>query len=120
MPTKELIWWQVDRPSTPPLGKVARRRAGFLLRLLQLGELPLKEPHVKRMRDLGRGVYELRIPDAGDRWRLIFRIDDDAIVVVEVFKKKTGKTPNRYKNAARQRLRLYDNAIAGDDSGDDL
>ena len=71
------------------------------------------------MRDLGRGVYELRIPDAGDRWRLIFRIDDDAIVVVEVFKKKTGKTPNRNKNAAQQRLRLYDDAIAGDDSGDD-
>ena len=119
MSHKELIWWHSDPPATPPFGEKARRRAGFLLWLLQLGELPLKEPHVKRMRDMGPGIYELRIPDAGDRWRLIFRIDDDAIVIVEVFKKKTGKTPTKNKRAAQDRLRLYDDAIADDDAGDD-
>ena len=37
--------------------------------------------------------HELRIGDRGTQWRIIYRVDDDAIVIAHVFSKKTGKTP---------------------------
>lgn len=52
--------------------------------------------------------HELRIQDGEKSWRLIYRIDLDAIVIVDVFSKKTGKTPNAIMGRCRKRLRSYD------------
>ena len=62
------------------------------------------------MPSIGSRCHELRVEDGRERWRFIYRIDNNAIVVVEVFSKKTGQTPKKVMDACRQRLRGYDNA----------
>jgi len=41
-------------------------------------------------------------------WRLVYRIDPDAIVVADVFSKTTQQTPTRVIADCKRRLRLYD------------
>jgi phage-related protein len=53
--------------------------------------------------------HELRINDAGGNRRVVYRIDADAIVILEVFAKKTGTTPGRVATC-RKRLKEYDSA----------
>ena len=38
----------------------------------------------------------------------IYRLDPDAIVILEVFAKKTSQTPTQVIEACRQRLARYD------------
>jgi len=38
----------------------------------------------------------------------MYRIDSDAIVIVEVFAKKTGATPKKIIDKCKARLRAYD------------
>lgn len=47
----------------------------------------------------------------------MYRVDDDAIVIAEVFSKKTSATPKAVMDAARRRLREYD-ALAGEVESD--
>ena len=97
---------------TPPMSEAARREAGFLIRRLQQRE-KLALPHSRPMPDIGPRCHELRVNDANKAWRLIYRIDHDAVVVLEVFEKKTRATPQRVIAECQRRLRLYDQA-AGD------
>lgn len=60
------------------------------------------------MPSIGRRCHELRIPDEGATWRIIYRVDSDAIVILEVFAKKTRKTPKQVIDVCRERLRNYD------------
>jgi len=53
-------------------------------------------------------VHELRIKDAAAQWRIIYRIDADAIVIAEVFHKKTRATPAAIVETCKRRLRQYD------------
>jgi phage-related protein len=98
---------------TPPMSEAARREAGFLLRRLQQGEL-LALPHSRPMPDTGPRCHELRINDANKTWRIMYRIDADAIIVVDVFEKKTQKTPVQIIANCKRRLRLYDAAAKGE------
>ncbi len=41
-------------------------------------------------------------------WRIIYRVDSDAIVICEVFKKKTNKTPINILDVCKKRLKTYD------------
>lgn len=88
---KPLAWLHGD-VKTPPFSKKARLEAGFLLRLLQRGE-SIGMPHSRPLPSIGARCHELRIPDRNLSWRIMYRIDADAIVLIEVFSKKTGKTP---------------------------
>jgi phage-related protein len=45
------------------------------------------------MPSIGARRHELRIVDETKNWRIIYRIDADAIVVLEVFQKKTQEPP---------------------------
>lgn len=81
--------------------------AGFLLRQLQSGET-LSLPHSRPMPSVGRRCHELRIHDRHKNWRLIYRVHDDAIVLLEVFEKKTPQTPQQVIQVCKQRLRDYD------------
>jgi phage-related protein len=63
------------------------------------------------MSTIGHRCHELRVRDAGVIWRIVYRIDDDAIVIAEVFAKKTQKTPPAVIDACRRRFRIYDSAI---------
>ena len=94
---------------TPPFSQAARLEAGFLLRRLQKGEL-LDMPHSRPMPTIGPRCHELRIADAAATWRIIYRADEDAIVIGEVFSKKTASTPQRVIEVCRKRIREYDDA----------
>ena len=103
---KPLVWMHGE-VKTPPFSKLARLQAGFLLRLLQRGE-KIAMPHSRPMPSIGRRCHELRVPDDKVSWRIVYRIDADAVVILEVFSKKTGKTPKSIIDICRSRLREYD------------
>jgi len=108
MPDKDLVWLHGE-VHTPPFSVAARRRAGFLLRLLQRG-VNLAMPDSRPMPALGARCHELRIrdPEKALIWRLIYRIDVDAIIVGEVFAKKTPQTPQTALDTCKRRFQLYD------------
>ncbi len=101
------VAWLSGEVKTPPFSKEARIEAGSLLRRLQRGET-VGMPHVRPMPQLERGCFELRVRDETQTWRLMLRLDDDAVVIVDVFSKKTRATPKKVLEACRQRLRRYD------------
>jgi phage-related protein len=103
---KPLVWMHGE-VKTPPLSAAARIDAGVLLRRLQRGDsigLPMSRP----MPRIGKRCHELRVVDDKATWRLIYRIDPDAIVISEVFSKKTAKTPGSVVDACKRRYREYD------------
>jgi phage-related protein len=105
-PDKPLVWLHGEVKS-PPFSAPARLETGFLLRKLQRGET-LSLPYARPMPSIGPRCHELRINDTTGTWRIIYRIDSDAIVIVEVFEKKTPQTPRRVVEVCQQRLRRYD------------
>jgi phage-related protein len=60
------------------------------------------------MPSIGARCHELRIQDADSTWRIVYRVDRDAVIIAEVFAKKTQATPTSVINACRGRLRGYD------------
>ena len=60
------------------------------------------------MPSIAKNVHELRIRDQDATWRIIYRIDPDAIVIAEVFAKKTQATPQSVIQTCRRRLSAYD------------
>lgn len=65
-------------------------------------------PHSRPMPSIGSRCHELRINDENKIWRIVYRIDPDAIVIAEVFAKKTNKTPKEVVTVCKQRLKEYD------------
>ena len=108
-PTDKPLAWLRGEIKSPPLSRAARIEAGYLLRRLQQGE-SLGMPHSRPMSDVGPGCHELRIHDAAATWRIIYRVDRDAILIVDVFSKKTATTPRAVIATCRRRLREYDDA----------
>jgi phage-related protein len=108
---KPLVWLH-GQVKTPPLSKDARRTAGFLLRILQLGSL-LSMPNSRPMPSIGPRCHELRINDTARHltWRIIYRIDHDAILIGDVFAKKPRQTPASGINSCIRRFRLYDDTV---------
>ncbi|MCH4903880.1 hypothetical protein GSN00_05630 [Cylindrospermopsis raciborskii CHAB3438] len=60
------------------------------------------------MPNIGTHCHELRVRDADNNWRIIYRIDDDAILIVEVFNKTTRSTPKNVIDICKKRLGKYD------------
>ena len=83
---KPLVWLYGE-VKTPPFSQAARIEAGVLLRQLQDG---------------------ISIRDEDKNWRIIYRIDDDAIVIIEVFSKTTQATPKSVIEVCKKRLKNYD------------
>jgi phage-related protein len=106
---KPLVWLHGEA-KTPPFTASARLEAGVLLRSLQMG-LSLSMPQARPMPSIGKRCLELRIVDADVTWRIVLRVDADAIVIAEVFAKKTAATPASVINVCKQRLRRYDDAV---------
>jgi len=104
---RKLLGWLHGEIKTPPFSTEARIEAGCLLGRLQRGEL-LTMPHSRPMPDIGSRCHELRVKDARAEWRIIYRVDRDAILIVEVFGKKTRETPGQIIKTCRRRLREYD------------
>ena len=92
-----------------PFSQAARIEAGYLLRLLQKGQ-PVGMPQSRTMPVVGPRCHELRVRDAGADWRIVYRLDSDAVVILEVFSKKTRATPKIVIDACIRRLREYERA----------
>ncbi|MFO1431912.1 MAG: type II toxin-antitoxin system RelE/ParE family toxin [Candidatus Competibacteraceae bacterium] len=105
---KPLVWLHGEI-KTPPFSPSARIEAGVLLRQLQRGE-SLSMPHSRPMPIIGPRCHELRINDAEVTWRIIYRLDVDAIIIGDVFSKKTRKTPPKVIDICKRRFRDYDDA----------
>jgi phage-related protein len=103
---KPVVWLRSE-VRTPPLSEDARLEAGFLLRMLQAGER-LSMPQSRPMAAIGKRCHELRINDDASTWRIIYRVDEDAVVVVHVFSKKSRTTPKAVIRLSRERLKQYD------------
>jgi phage-related protein len=108
---KPLVWLRGEI-KTPPFSKTARVEAGLLLRRLQVGE-PLSLPQSRPMPAIGARCHELRIVDEGHTWRIVYRTDLDAIVIGDVFDKKTRATPHDVIDRCKERFRRYDEAATG-------
>lgn len=67
------------------------------------------------MRSIGARCYELRVSDPELRvtWRIIYRLDADAIIIGDLFAKKTQKTPMKVIDTCQRRFRKYDAAVRG-------
>ena len=105
---KPLVWLHGEVKS-PPLSAAARVETGILLRRLQRGE-KLSMPQSRPMPIVGSRCHELRVPDDTGTWRILYRVDSDAIVIAEVFSKKIRATPHQVIEACQRRLRSYDHA----------
>mgnify|MGYP001561321605 CR=1 FL=1 len=106
---KPIVWLRGE-VKTPPFSQEARIEAGYLLRLLQRGET-LGLPHSRPMPAIGPRCHELRINDAAATFRIMYRADPDAVVILEVFSKKTTRTPKPVIAVCKRRLREYDRLI---------
>ena len=62
---------------------------------------------------VGARCAELRIVDANKTWRIVYRVDADAVLIAEVFAKKTQATPKSVIDVCKQRLRDYDALTKG-------
>jgi len=105
---KSLIWKHGEVKS-PPFSNGARLEAGFLLRQLQAG-FKLSLPQSRPMPSIGARCHELRIVDEQVTWRIMYRIDDDAIVIADVFAKKTPTTSKKVIDTCKGRYKGYDDA----------
>jgi phage-related protein len=105
---KPLVWLS-DVVKSPPFSKDARLEAGLLLRRLQKDQ-KLEMPHSLSMPSIGERCHELKVVDVNATWRIIYRIDPDAIVILDVFSKKTRATPKSEINRSRKRMREYNDA----------
>ena len=101
--------WLHGEVKTPPFSQEARIEAGYLLRELQRGTV-LSLPHSRPMPTIGARCHELRIVDQEAIWRIVYRVDRDAIVIADVFAKKTARTPAAVIRACRRRLKGFDDA----------
>jgi len=93
--------------ATPPMSTEARVQAGVLLKRVQNGE-SLSMPRSRPMPSIGKRCHELRIPDGDVTWRVIYRADTDAVLIADVFAKKTRTTPKHIIDTCKARLSAYD------------
>ena len=106
-PKDKPLLWLHGEVKTPPFSAEARLEAGVLLRRLQKGE-KFGMPHSRPMPSIGRRCHELRIPAKKDTWRIVLRLDEDAVVILDVFSKKTRVTPKSVIDTCKRRIKRYE------------
>jgi phage-related protein len=106
-PERKPVGWLHGEIKTPPFTEEGRKEAGDLLRLLQEGE-NLGMPQAEPLPIVGPRCGALRVRDGQHNWRIMYRVDPDAVLVLEVFAKKTRKIPQEVIDRCKRRLRDYD------------
>jgi phage-related protein len=109
-PAQKPLVWLHGEIKTPPFTAQGRQEAGMLLRLLQAGE-QLGMPQAEPLPGVGARCGALRVRDAEHNWRIIYRIDSDAILILEVYSKKTRKIPDEVMERCKYRLLRFDAAL---------
>lgn len=104
--TDKPLVWLAGEVKSPPFSTKARVEAGTLLRRLQRGE-SLGWPQSRPMAVIGKRCHELRIVDENATWRIIYHVAGDAVVILDVFSKKTRATPKQVIATSKRRLARY-------------
>ena len=68
-------------------------------------------PQAEPLPDVGQRCGALRVRDAEQNWRIMYRIDSDAVLILEVYSKKTRKIPDEVIDRCQHRLKRYDEAV---------
>lgn len=108
-PVKPLVWPHGEI-KTPPFSAETRQEAGMLLRYLQNG-LAIGMPQAEPLPVVGPHCGAIRVRDGQHNWRIMYRVDADAVVIVDVYSKKTRKIPDEVMVRCKQRLARYDAII---------
>ena len=96
---------------TPPFSEEARTEAGHLLWILQKGE-SLGMPNAEPLPIVGPRCGAIRVRDDQHNWRIMYRVDATAVLVVDVYDKKTRKIPDEVITRCKRRLKNHDDAKA--------
>lgn len=67
-------------------------------------------PHSRPLPVVGKGCHELRVSDGPVEWRLVYAARDDAVVLLDVFRKKTQKAPSSRLRECAARIKRFDEA----------
>jgi phage-related protein len=100
------VVWNGHHFTVPPFTEAGQDEAGMLLRHLQEG-LPLGPPQAKPLPAVGQKCGELRVRDAGHNWRIVYHIDDEAIVILDVFAKTSPQSQTQSIERCQTRLAEY-------------
>ena len=104
MPWRETELFQVDERVASP-GSDDRNLTHMVLGLSMDHQSALRPMPV-----IGRRCHELRVLDGTATWRIVYRTDPDAIVILAVFAKTTRATPGSVIDNCVRRLKEYDDA----------
>jgi len=96
--------------TSPPLSHAAREWIGFKLRSVQEGE-SIAFPASRPMPSIGPRCHELRLTDDKAEWRVVYHIAAKSVVVLDVFRKMTQKTPKHVIDQCKTRLAAYNQAL---------
>lgn len=108
--SRKPVAWLHGEIKTPPFTEEGRKEAGDLLRLLQEGE-KIGMPQAEPLPIVGLRCGALRIRDGEHNWRIVYRVDPDAVLVLEVYAKKTRKVPQEVIDRCKRRLTDYDETV---------
>jgi phage-related protein len=64
---------------------------------------------------VGKQCHELRINDQDQTWRIVYHVATDAIVILDVFSKKTQTTSVQILRVCRKRLAAYLRTTSGEE-----
>lgn len=106
-PVRKPLAWLSGEIKSPPFTAKARQEAGMLLRLLQEGH-HLVAPQAEPLPIVGASCGALRIRDENCNWRIMYRVDSDVILILEVYAKKSAKIPKEVIDRCQARLKRYD------------
>jgi phage-related protein len=82
--------WLADEITVPPFSPEAALEVGALLAIVAIGGMPAM-PRSRPMPSVGARCHELRVTDRRQTWRIVYHIAENAIVVLDVFSKKTPR-----------------------------
>ncbi len=109
-PGRKPLAWLHGEIKTPPFTAEGRKEAGDLRRLLQEGEI-LGMPQAEPLPIVGPRCGALRVRDGRHNWRIMYRVDADAVLILEVYAKKTPKIPQAVIDRCKRRLKAFDDAV---------
>jgi phage-related protein len=99
----EVGWFGDSLDVVRGFGRNVRVAIGSELRLLQKGEKPI---HARPLKTVGRGVWELKVSEAGGQFRVVYVVKrNDRIYVLHAFQKKTQQTPQQDIELAKARFK---------------
>ncbi len=100
---RKQVVWNGHHFTVPPFTEEGQDEAGMLLRHLQEG-LTLGPPQAKPLPAVGPRCGELRVRDAGHNWRIVYHIDDEVVVILDVFAKTSPQSQTQSIDRCRTRL----------------